>query len=106
MPELHDLSSMPALLMVGLLLAALIADMRKDLCRLISGRNIVLCAIGSWYLLEAVMLPEALRDYTQGQYNVGLIHVGLALFGFLTGYHYTSGCLIFRSLAEKITFFD
>ncbi len=52
------------------------------------------------------MIPDALRDYTQEQYNLAVFYIGLALTGFLVGYHYTRGCWFFPTLAEKITFFD
>jgi oligosaccharide repeat unit polymerase len=101
-----DLNAMPAYFLAALFVLALWADVRQDLCRLVSGRNVVLCAMCAWYLLEAIMLPEALCRYSQEQYNVGVFHVGLALTGFLVGYHYTSGCSFFPALGEKITFFD
>jgi hypothetical protein len=106
MENLNDISPEFAYLLAALLGWAIWADVRHDLCRLVSGRNVVLCAMAAWYLLEAIMLPEGLRQYTQAQYNLGLFYVGLALAGFLVGYHQTSGCSLFPGLGEKITFFD
>jgi hypothetical protein len=106
MENLNDISPEFAYLLAALLGWAIWADVRHDLCRLVSGRNVVLCAMAAWYLLEAIMLPEGLRQYTQAQYNQGLLYVGLALAGFLVGYHHTSGCSFFSGLGEKITFFD
>ena len=106
MPVVHDLSCWPAVLLAGLLLAALVADVRKDLSRLVMGRNVVLFAICAWYLLEAIMLPEALRSHPQEEYTLGVLYVGLAAAGFLLGYHLTPGCTLFGNLAETITFFD
>jgi oligosaccharide repeat unit polymerase len=106
MDNLNDISAVLAYLVASLLGWAIWADVRHDLCRLISGRNVVLCAMAAWYLLEAIMLPEGLRQYTQAQYNLGLFYVVLALAGFLGGYHQTSGCSLFSALGEKITFFD
>jgi oligosaccharide repeat unit polymerase len=105
MDDLKDLSNVPACLLAALLGGALWMDLRHDPCRLISGRNVVLLAIAAWYLLEAIMLPAALRRYNQNQYNLGIIHVGLAFASFLAVYHYTSGCWAFPAMGEKITFF-
>jgi len=106
MDNLHDLSAMPAFFLAGLMAWAICVDIRQNLCRLVSGRNVVLCAIASWYLLEAIMLPNGLRNYDQQQYNLGIFYVGLAMVSFLLGYHYTSGCSIFPAWGQKITFFD
>ena len=103
---MNDISVAPAYLLAAVFALALWADLRHDLCRLVSGRNVVLVAMAAWYLLEAIKLPDELRSYTQAQYNGGLFHVFLAFTAFLLGYHYTSGCSFFPALGEKITFFD
>src|SRR5687768_2161486 len=106
MYDLNEISVVPALVILAALAAAIWADIRNDMCRLISGRNVVLIAITAWYLLEAVMVPEALRLYSQEQYNLGVTCVGLAFGCFLAGYHYTAGCSLFPRTADKIAFFD
>jgi oligosaccharide repeat unit polymerase len=106
MDDLNSISAIPASLLALLLVWAIWADVRDDLCRLVSGRNVVLCAIAAWYLLEAVMLPPGLRLYSQAQYNLGLFYVAIALGGFLLGYEFSSGCSLFAQLGEKITFLD
>jgi oligosaccharide repeat unit polymerase len=106
MDSLNDISVIPACLFAALLGYAIWADVRHDLCRLVSGRNMVLFGIGVWYLLEAIMLPALLRTYTQEQYNFGVLCITLALAGFLLGYHHTSGCSVFPVLGEKLTLFD
>jgi hypothetical protein len=103
---MDEISAAPAYLLAALVGLAAWADLRHDLCRLVSGRNVVLIGISAWYLLEAITLPDALRGYTQAQYNGGLFHVFLAFTAFLLGYHYTSGCSLFPIMGEKITFFD
>src|SRR5713101_1158273 len=103
---MNDISAAPAYLLAALIGLAMWADIRHDLCRLVSGRNVVLIGIAAWYLLEAIMVPDELRRYTQAQYNVGLFLVFLAFTTFLLGYHYTSGCSLFPVMGEKITFFD
>jgi oligosaccharide repeat unit polymerase len=106
MNDLNDIIAIPAYFLAALLVWAIFADVRHDLCRLVSGRNVVLAAIGVWYLLEAIMVPKELRTFTQEQYNFGILHVGLAVTGFLVAYHFTSGCPVFPAMGEKITFFD
>jgi oligosaccharide repeat unit polymerase len=104
--DLNDISAIPAYVVTFLVLMAILWDVRTDVRRLVSGRNMVLCSIGAWYLLEALMLPDGLRIYNQAQYNFGLLYVTLAFAGFLLGYHQSEGCPYFPALAEKITFFD
>jgi hypothetical protein len=106
MNQLHDLSAAPALIVAVLLGLAIWHDVRRDLCRVLSGRNVVLFAIGAWYLLEAITLPVWLQSYDQAHYLAGVFYVFLAFAGFLLGYHLTAGCFVFPALAEKITFFD
>jgi oligosaccharide repeat unit polymerase len=104
--DLNAISAWPAFGLVALLAWAVFVDIRVDLCRIVSGRNVVILAIGAWYLLEAIMRPDVLRTYDQGQYNFGILCVGLAFLAFLMGYHWTSGCSLFASLGGQITFFD
>lgn len=85
---------------------AIFVDVRADLCRLVTGRNVVIVAMAAWYLLEAVALPDALREYKQEQYNFGILCVGIAFCLFLAGYHWTTGCSLFASFGKQITFFD
>jgi hypothetical protein len=106
MNDLNGISAIPAYFLAALIALALWADLRHDVCRLVSGRNVVLLCIGAWYLLEAIVVPDALLSYTQEQYNLGIFHVALAFTAFLLGYHYTSGCSLFPAMGEKITFFD
>jgi oligosaccharide repeat unit polymerase len=107
MNDLHNISNIAAYLLAAILAWAIWSDIRRDLCRLITGRNVVLFAIGSWYLLEAIMLPAKLRSLaTQEMYNLGIFYVGLAAAAFLLGYHYTKGCSVFPAMGEKVTFFD
>jgi oligosaccharide repeat unit polymerase len=106
MDPLNELSVLPAVGLGLLLLAALVADVRTDLRRLVSGRGVVLVGIASWYLLEAIKCPEELRTYDQAAYNTGLLAVVLALAAFLAGYHYTRGCAFFPALGRQVAFFE
>src|SRR5437899_3365226 len=98
MPDLNDISVLPAIILALCIGLAIWADVRTDLCRIVSGRNVVLGAIGAWYLIEALILPAELRTYSQRQYNLGIFYVGLAFAAFLLGYHYSSGCQLFLAL--------
>lgn len=106
MDGLNDLSPTLAYLFAGSVVFAIFLDIRQDLCRLVSGRNVVLIGIASWYLLEAIMLPDFLRKYDQESYNLGLLYVALAFGLFLLGYHYTSGCSLFTAMGGTVKFFD
>jgi oligosaccharide repeat unit polymerase len=106
MTEFNDLSTLPALLLAALLAASVVFDVRADLTRLVSGRNVVIAGIAAWYLLEALIPSDTLRSYGQQQYNFGVACVGVAFSSFLAGYHGTPGCKVFPALGEQITFFD
>jgi len=106
MDNYNDISATGAYLLAVLVAVAILADVRHDLTRLVSGRNVVLLAIGAWYLFEMVMLPAALRSHTQEEFNLGVCYVGLAFLSFMLGYHYTSGCSLFLAMGKRISFFD
>lgn len=93
---------------LGLLLTTLIAfDVRDDVRRLLTGRNVVLAGILAWYVLECLMLPADLRtSYTQSQFDLGVLCVALAAGCFLLGYHETAGCPWFPRLAEQVCWLD
>ena len=74
---------------VALVLAALaiVMDVSKDIRKLVSARNVFLLSIMAWYLVEACIVPEEVRNYDQEEYNLGLLTIGLSLSGFLVIYH-------------------
>ncbi len=65
---------------------ALFVDVRRDLTRFLSARNVVLVAVFSWYLLEALQLPAEVKHYGREAYDFALVLVGLATWAFLQGY--------------------
>jgi hypothetical protein len=65
---------------------ALFVDLRRDVTRLLSARNVVLLGIFAWFLLEPLQLPDALQGYGRAANDFGLMLVGLALWSFLYGY--------------------
>lgn len=84
------MNELNAQLAIALLLATAIAiaiDLGRDARKLVSARNVFLLSMASWYLVEAIILPDKIREYTQQQYNLGVLGVGLCLASFLTIYH-------------------
>jgi oligosaccharide repeat unit polymerase len=97
-----SLSNTPALALAAALVVALLANTGTDLRRLLSGRNVVLVGIGSWFLLEAITLPAGLAVYSQGEYTLGVVAVALATVAFLLGYHQTNGFSGFPRLGQVV----
>jgi oligosaccharide repeat unit polymerase len=106
MDPIHDLSPTTAYLLAALIGGTIVHDVRSDICRLVSGRNVVLVAIAAWFLLEPIMVPEALRIYDQSTYDLGIFYVFLAFASFLVGYHWTQGCSLFPAFGRTIRVFD
>jgi oligosaccharide repeat unit polymerase len=97
---------MPAIGTTLLLAIVLVADVRHDIRRLVSGRNVVLLGIFSWFLFEALTLSPEVRQYNQGQYDFGIFCVVISIVAFLAGYHLTKGCGFFEPIAAKVCVLD
>lgn len=100
------LSNAPAVAAAGAIAIALVANTGSDLRRLLSGRNVVLVGIASWFLLEALMLPSKLQEFTQSEYNAGVFAVVAAMGAFLFAYHKTGGCPAFPAMARSVRALD
>ena len=100
------LSTIPAIGVTALLAFTLIADVRNDIRRFVSGRSVVLLGIFSWFLFEALTLSAEVRQYNQGQYNFGIFCVVISIGAFLAGYHLTKGCGFFEPIAAKVCVLD
>lgn len=98
----HSLSNASAIALAVVLLFAIFANTGTDLRRLMSGRNVVLVGIASWFLLEAIMLPAGLAPYSQSEYTLGVVAVGAAIGAFLLGYHQTYGCPAFPQIGRVV----
>jgi oligosaccharide repeat unit polymerase len=97
-----DLDNFLAIALACIVVGAIIWDLRADIRRLISGRNVVLLGILVWFLLEPMMLPVALTErYSQEEYNFGLVCVSLALGSFLATYH-SSRPKVLNEFANKL----
>lgn len=84
------------------LIFALVAhDLRADVRRLVSARNVVLVGIFVWYLLEAVQAGPAVFAYGSAAYERGVLLVVLATVSFLAGYH-RSHAAFFDGLALRV----
>jgi oligosaccharide repeat unit polymerase len=73
-----------------LLVVAVYHDVRRDVRRLISARNVVLFGIFVWYVLEALQAGPAVFQYGMAAYERGILMVMLAAAAFLAGYHRSS----------------
>ena len=71
----------------ALLILAIAYDLRADVRRMISARNVVLFGIFAWYLLEALQAGPAVMAYGESAYRYGVLLVLLAAACFLAGYH-------------------
>jgi oligosaccharide repeat unit polymerase len=102
----HALSTVPALGAALIVAIALLADVRHDIRRIMSGRSVVLLGIASWFLLEAIALSPEVLHYDQSQYNFGVLCIVLATLSFLAGYHGTKGCKWFEPVAARVRVLD
>ncbi len=102
---MYDLSSLStingyvALAVVAVLIAV---DCRRDISELVKSRNVFLLTIIAWFLLEAIIVPDAIRSYSQGEYDLAILCIGVCVAGFLVGYAYSQGGAFipaFRKLA-------
>lgn len=100
------LSNAPGIAAAVALVIALVANTGTDLRRLMSGRNVVLVGIASWFLLEAITLSSGLMAYTQEEYNLGMAAVVAAMGAFLIGYHKSRGCPAFPAMARSVRALD
>jgi hypothetical protein len=76
--------------LLALALAGCVAyDIRSDVRRVVSGRNVVLFGIFVWFLVEPIRVPDDLLVFDPSEYVFGLGCVGLAMTAFLIGYHNT-----------------
>jgi oligosaccharide repeat unit polymerase len=102
----YSLSTLTTVGATALLAITLLADIRHDIRRIISGRNVVLLGIFSWFLLEALTLSPEVHQYSQSQYDFGIFCIVLSIGGFLAGYHATRGCGFFEPIAARVRTLD
>ena len=102
---MNQLSNFFAIVVAVGVVACLAYDLKRSLYRLFSGRSVVLVAVAYWYLLEALRVPKALEEYTQGEYSYGLFCVSLSVAVFLAAYH-GSHWALFNPLARRLPILD
>jgi hypothetical protein len=83
----------------------LLIDLRRDVTRLLTSRNVVLVGVFSWYLLEALQLPEATRAFRPSACLYGLFLVGVNISCFLYGYR-ISQARFFDRAGERVALLD
>ena len=103
--DFDTLSNLPAWLLLALVLGVIALDVYSDIRRLISGYNVVLIGIIAWYLLEAIQMPRAVREFGQDAYNLGIFCVAMAAASFLIGYG-TRGCSVFPHFGRRVELLD
>src|SRR5262245_31655585 len=87
-----DLDTIWAWMVTALVVAALLAELRSDIRRLVRARSVVLLGILSWYLYEGIKLSPGLKEFDQTTYNFSILCVLLSAIGFLVGYHTLPPC--------------
>ncbi len=100
-----SLSNGLALVFTAIVIGFLLWDARDNVYKVLTGRNVTLLSVLLWYMLEAVRVPKALNAFTQTEYNVGLLCVGLSTFVFLAGYH-SSRSKVFDGLSRRLVEID
>jgi len=106
MNDPSHLSNFPGLILAAILAGAIAWDVRRDIRRLICGRNVVLAGILAWFLLEAVMLSPGLSEFSQGTYNYSIFCVALAAGGFLAAYYATPGFRLWDPVVARFRMLD
>ena len=102
---MNQLSNFFAIVVAVGVVACLAYDLHRSLYRIFSGRSVVLVAVAYWYLLEALQVPKALEEYTQGEYSYGLFCISLSVAVFLAAYH-GSHWGLFNPLARRLPILD
>lgn len=105
MTGFNELSNLLGLIGLCVVAILILHDIRNDVRRLISGRNIVLGGVIIWYLLEAVILPDEIRQTTQGVYDFGIFCVLISVFSFVIAYEARNQKL-FNGFADRLAVLD
>ncbi len=80
-----------ALAAATVLAGAIYFDIRKDVRRMVSARNVVLVGYFMWYLLEAIQGSPTVFQWGAAAYEWGIFLVVLSAVSFLVGYHRFDG---------------
>ena len=86
MAETHSLMNISAIVATIGLVVCLSLDLRKGINRILRGRCAVLVAVFVWFLLEALLVPDELRRYSQFEYDFGVFCVVISVAVFLFSY--------------------
>jgi oligosaccharide repeat unit polymerase len=99
------LTALIALILSVIIWAILLRDLRVDVRRVISGRNVVLFGIFVWYLIEPLKTNLEMQVYTQSETNYAFLCVALSLAFFLLAYH-RSRSHFFNSFGRRVAVLD
>jgi oligosaccharide repeat unit polymerase len=101
MDNFAPISAAPAFLVLIAVACLIALDCRRDLRQLVSARNVFLLTITAWFLLEACLLPNAIKRYNQSEHLFGLLCVSLCVGSFLAGYSGSNG-RVFDGLFRRL----
>lgn len=103
MEDLSNLFAIFATVIAGLLIAA---NCAHDIRRLVSARNVFILSMAAWYLVEAIIVPDEIKKYSQEQYNVGILRIILCLGAFLIAYQSSTNARVFDGLFRRLAAVD
>ena len=98
-------SNTAALALAVAVAACILLDARRDLNRLLTGRNVTLLSVAAWYLLEGILVPRKLAEYSQAAYDTGMLRVSLATAAFLAVYHAVN-LPLFDDMGRRLAWLD
>lgn len=93
------------LLCLAFVIGAIAYDCRRDIRQLVSARNMYLITLITWFLFEAVTVPNELSKFPQSIYDFGILCVCTSAVGFLVTYH-SSGWKLFDGLFCRLAFIE
>jgi oligosaccharide repeat unit polymerase len=88
---MNPISSWPAYGLLIVVTCLIAFDCRRDIRQLVAARNVFLITVIAWFLLEAILLPEAVLKYSQSEHLFALLSVFLCVGSFLAAYSSTRG---------------
>lgn len=86
-----SLSNLAAIALLCGMACLVMVDCGREIRRLVSARNVFILSIAAWYLIEACLLPDAVRSYSEAEYLFALLMIAGCILAFLAGYHQSRG---------------
>lgn len=104
--EPKELSNLSAIVLTTIAFGVVLFDVHRNAFRILTARTAAIVSFFLWYMMEALYVPDELNDFTQAQYDFGIVTCGIALASFLAGYHATRGFRIFDDFGRRVVMFD